>query len=662
MPDGWFSASQRLVTSFLIAQPNRVSGTVYKFIWGADVHPYFQYYGFGYMGACHGCELGFVLGMYEDGYSYLGYGEVPTPWDDDTIAMGVTMKSFWLNMIFDQSFGTVGSATWSPITLDERHIMIFSPALTDGAVLDACVDFTACRIEGTNDYRSETAYKWQDPMYKYDWAGPYINDLTMCCAGLTGPMQEGMGYHADCPAPDTTANADGSCNGLIWVPGSPDPPAWYDWAGDVSLMGSPIAKSTTNGPIVGRLGDDGIERYFGVPTAADTGGDNRWKPPLPVSWTVPKPTVLETNCMNIDFFGVPKGMEDCVSVDVLTPHGESNLPVFVYIHGGGFVMQDPPTSRLTSGYYQKASGSEERLAIFVFNHYRLGGLGFMAHPALSDESDYGGSGNYGLMDQQWNLQWVQDNIATFGGDPTRVTIVGESAGGASIMMLLASPLSAGLFHTAIAESPYINFKEGVYSMTARYAMSSVWLALTGCGNPGVSSGTFAAAEIACLRDPAISGIYLGGMSGWNGATAFDAVYGDARPSSSCTTRSTAGLSSTVTSSPSPPSTRGRAASATTSSSPSATTLTSTRPSTPRARRARTTARRRICWSTSSRCGRTTRSPSRAASPTSSTRTTRGRPRLLTWMRSTRSTRTSSRCIRRPCSVPPTAGSPRPTAS
>ena len=138
--------------------------------------------------------------------------------------------------------------------------------------------------------------------------------------------------------------------------------------------------------------------------------------------------------------------EDCLFLNVWAKQGASNAPVMVWIHGGA----------LTTG-----SGSEpmydgtklaERGVVVVSINYRLGVLGYLAHPLLSAESNGNISGNYGLLDQIEALRWVKRNIAAFGGDPSNVTIAGESAGGLSVMYLMASPPARGLFHKAIAQS------------------------------------------------------------------------------------------------------------------------------------------------------------------------------------------------------------------
>ena len=146
--------------------------------------------------------------------------------------------------------------------------------------------------------------------------------------------------------------------------------------------------------------------------------------------------------------GVPlKFSEDCLYLNVWTPAktADEELPVLVWIYGGAFSMG------ATSAPIYDGTRLAERGVLVVSIAYRVGPLGFLAHPELSREGG-GYSGNYGLRDQIAGLQWVRDNIAAFGGDPARVTIFGESAGGISVSMLAASPLAKGLFHRAISQS------------------------------------------------------------------------------------------------------------------------------------------------------------------------------------------------------------------
>ena len=142
-----------------------------------------------------------------------------------------------------------------------------------------------------------------------------------------------------------------------------------------------------------------------------------------------------------------KESEDCLTLNVRAPAYATDLPVMVWIHGG-----DHADGSGGEPHYQSNS-LPQRGCVLVTINYRLGLFGFLAHPELAAESPDGVSGNYGLLDQIAALQWVQDNIANFGGDPKRVTIFGESAGGEAVLNLMTSPRARGLFHRAIAESP-----------------------------------------------------------------------------------------------------------------------------------------------------------------------------------------------------------------
>ncbi len=200
--------------------------------------------------------------------------------------------------------------------------------------------------------------------------------------------------------------------------------------------------------------EDGVTIYKGIPFAAPPVGELRWRPPQPVrSWEgVRKADKYAPACPQapFDFPIFPKfeTSEDCLYLNVWTPAQSpaENLPVMVWIHGGGFALGATSVPLWTG----------ERLArrgvIVVSLAYRLGPLGFLAHPELTAESPRKVSGNYGLLDQIAGLRWVQRNIKAFGGDPGGVTVFGESAGGISVSMLTASPLARGLFQRAISES------------------------------------------------------------------------------------------------------------------------------------------------------------------------------------------------------------------
>ena len=140
--------------------------------------------------------------------------------------------------------------------------------------------------------------------------------------------------------------------------------------------------------------------------------------------------------------------EDCLTLNVWTPAKSSGdrLPVMVWIHGGGFNFGSVTSPRVDG------TNLARRGVVVVSFNYRLGALGFLAHPALSRESEHQVSGNYGLLDQIAALRWVRANIAAFGGNPENVTLFGSSAGASSQIFLMVSPLARGLFHRAIAQS------------------------------------------------------------------------------------------------------------------------------------------------------------------------------------------------------------------
>ncbi|MHC4915871.1 MAG: carboxylesterase/lipase family protein, partial [Planctomycetota bacterium] len=210
----------------------------------------------------------------------------------------------------------------------------------------------------------------------------------------------------------------------------------------------------TSGPITGAL-NDGVRVYRGIPYAAPPVGELRWKPPrAPQSWTDPRAcTEFGPSCPQHEdeaLGSVVEEMdEDCLYLNVWTPaeyEGDS-LPVMFWIHGGGLILG----SGTHPNYDGERLARENRVVVVTIN-YRLGVFGFFAHPELSEEDPDGVSGNYGVKDQIFALQWVRDNIRRFGGDPGNVTVFGESAGGVSTCTLMASPLARGLFHRAIVQS------------------------------------------------------------------------------------------------------------------------------------------------------------------------------------------------------------------
>src|SRR5690606_2928229 len=188
--------------------------------------------------------------------------------------------------------------------------------------------------------------------------------------------------------------------------------------------------------------------YKGIPFAAPPVGELRWRAPQPAAkWE----GVRAADKFGPDpYQGDGKGSvsEDCLYLNIWTPAKSANerLPVLVWIYGGGFSFGSNSTPT-HNGEHLARKG-----VVLVTINYRVGPLGFLAHPELSAESPHHASSNYGLLDQIAGLKWVQQNIAAFGGDPDRVTIFGESAGGIAVSMLCASPEARGLFHGAISQS------------------------------------------------------------------------------------------------------------------------------------------------------------------------------------------------------------------
>jgi len=215
-----------------------------------------------------------------------------------------------------------------------------------------------------------------------------------------------------------------------------------------SIAQQPSPVKVSEGMVQGTF-ENGLTVYKGIPFAAPPVGDLRWKAPQPATkWDGVKQA---TKYGPAAFQGgnPPSGKsEDCLYLNVWTPakSAKEKIPVLVWIYGGGFSFG----STAEPGY------NGEKLAkkgvVLVSIAYRVGQLGFLAHPELSAENPNHVSGNYGLLDQIAGLQWIKKNIAAFGGDPNKVTIFGESAGGISVSMLCASPLAKGLFQGAISES------------------------------------------------------------------------------------------------------------------------------------------------------------------------------------------------------------------
>jgi para-nitrobenzyl esterase len=205
------------------------------------------------------------------------------------------------------------------------------------------------------------------------------------------------------------------------------------------------------GGLVQGVAADGLTVYKGLPFAAPPVGDLRWRPPQPAAkWTgVRAADQYAPGCLPSMGDPPPSGAsEDCLYLNVWTPATSAGdrLPVLVWIYGGGF------NGGSTSVPVHDGAKLARRGVVLVSIAYRVGVLGFLAHLELSAESEHRVSGNYGLLDMVAGLQWIKRNIAAFGGDPNKVTIFGESAGGIAVSMLCVSPLAKELFHGAISQS------------------------------------------------------------------------------------------------------------------------------------------------------------------------------------------------------------------
>jgi len=246
---------------------------------------------------------------------------------------------------------------------------------------------------------------------------------------------------------------------------------------------------TANGPVRG-LANGAVDEFLGIPYAAPPVGALRWQPPQPAArWSgVRAATQFAPHCPQLAGpFGQASTSENCLFLNVFTPshrQAGSHFPVMVWIHGGALVSGE-------SNDYDPTQMVADGVTVVTIN-YRLGALGFLAHPALADAS--GQSGDYGLMDQQAALRWVQRNIASFGGNPHNVTVFGESAGGLSTLSQVASPQARGLFERAIVESGSYNLTQA--PLSSAEAAGQAFAVKAGC----------ASQTAACLRSLPVSAI------------------------------------------------------------------------------------------------------------------------------------------------------------
>ncbi len=266
--------------------------------------------------------------------------------------------------------------------------------------------------------------------------------------------------------------------------------------------------STSEGPVIGAR-DGGACAYKGIPYARPPVGDLRWRAPKPPAVrTQPLPALqFSPECSQVEMFPAylrigrhPVRSEDCLYLNIWRPPENGVYPVMVWIHGGSLTSG----SGSSSGYEGDLLAAEKDMVLVTFN-YRLGALGFLAHPGLAAEDPHHSSGNYGMLDQVQTLKWVRRNIAKFGGDPDNVTIFGESAGGWSVCMHLASPLSTGLFQRAIMQSGGCDMTR---TMEQGFSNGEDFAARLGCSG---------AERIACMRSKSVEQV-VGAMPSRKDAT------------------------------------------------------------------------------------------------------------------------------------------------
>ncbi len=233
------------------------------------------------------------------------------------------------------------------------------------------------------------------------------------------------------------------------APGGPDQPAAPPERDDVTM------RTTTSGPVVGFIDQAGARAWLGIPYAAAPVGQRRWRAPEPPEpWSeVREALAAGPRCPQkpslLSEAETPEaavtGQEDCLYLNVWSPPNARNLPVMFWIHGGGNTIGSGDT-------YVGANLAVARNVVVITINYRLGPLGWFAHPALTTGDPVNDSGNYGTLDVIRALEWTRDNAAAFGGDPGNVTVFGESAGAFDTLAMMASPLAKGLFHRAIVQS------------------------------------------------------------------------------------------------------------------------------------------------------------------------------------------------------------------
>lgn len=268
----------------------------------------------------------------------------------------------------------------------------------------------------------------------------------------------GVGLVVGCAASDD--GPDDTVDGSVDTGSGDDNDAGVDSDDGQDTDGACVLPDVSSDPTGVRLpyraltgnASDGVHTWFGIPYAAPPLGDLRFAAPAPPSCEteVLDATTWPDKCLQHEDDGSVVGREDCLYLNVFAPDDADDAPVFVWIHGGGHQQGSSVETLADGGLLYDGTGLAKRGIVVVTVQYRLGPWGFLAHDALDAGTD--GNGNWGTLDQLAALQWVQDHIARFGGDPARVTVAGQSAGGVSTCRLAVSPRASGLMSQAMVLS------------------------------------------------------------------------------------------------------------------------------------------------------------------------------------------------------------------
>jgi len=252
---------------------------------------------------------------------------------------------------------------------------------------------------------------------------------------------------------------------------------------------------TPLGSVVGEVIGN-VNEFKGIPFGEPPVGDLRFRSPRPVKpWSEDLLPRRGIKCPQLAVGGPLKtfqGSEDCLYLDVFAPNGlleNETVPVMVYLYGGAFVMGDSSQEK----WYDGHNIASTQRVILVVPNYRVNAFGFLATQELRDEDDDGSTGNYGIQDQRLALHWVQDNIASFGGNKDKVTIFGQSAGGMSVCTHFANKHNSGLFEAAVMESGSCDSPEFIFPLGKALEFGELYASLLGCGD--VNGGE----KLACLR-------------------------------------------------------------------------------------------------------------------------------------------------------------------